>query len=160
MREKRMTIRRFTRLWKLEMLFLQETKLKEVDNQVVHTLWFGDSLSFEFSSSIGLASGIITFWDKDFFELEYKIISSIFIVLIGTIKKLNFSCAVLNLYAPNDDGEHFLFWKNCLFCWVIWVCLFSLLVILMLLEQLMKKYELCIIIRQWISLIILLRSSI
>ncbi|XVF06563.1 hypothetical protein REPUB_Repub06bG0060100 [Reevesia pubescens] len=111
-REKRRFVRRVSLNWKLDLLFIQESKVKEVDQRFARSLWRDSLVSFEFSSSIGSTGGLISLWNNDFFEVESKFISHRFILLIGIIKQWKFRYGFVNLYSPNDDGERAIFWDD------------------------------------------------
>ncbi|GMI83371.1 hypothetical protein HRI_002006400 [Hibiscus trionum] len=104
--EKKATVRNLVKKTRAKILFLQESKLQEVNGKIAGQL-FGKHSSFNycFSSSIGSAGGIITSWDPDFFEIENRLIDRNYIILIGKLVKENIRCCLVNVYASNDDSH-------------------------------------------------------
>ncbi|XVF32052.1 hypothetical protein REPUB_Repub17cG0048600 [Reevesia pubescens] len=98
-------MRHVVNMLKLEMLLIQESKLNEVDDWVIRSLWGSFAGSFEFSSSLGSARGIISIWKEDFFELNFKVVAQRYILLVGEIKSLSFKCGFENVYAPKDGDR-------------------------------------------------------
>ncbi|XVE94527.1 hypothetical protein REPUB_Repub02eG0016400 [Reevesia pubescens] len=93
-------------------ILLQETKLQQVDDFIVRSLWGTSNISWEFSGSLGASGGLITLWDENFFRLESKFIAQRYILLVGTLIPLNLKCILGNIYAPNDDNERLLLWDE------------------------------------------------
>ncbi|XVF06433.1 hypothetical protein REPUB_Repub06bG0047700 [Reevesia pubescens] len=111
-KEKRRTIHRINSEWKPDVLMLQETKLNVVDKKLLRALGFYDEVNFEFSSSEGSSGELILIWKNIFFDIEFKIISRRYIVVIGSIKPLKLKCGLVNVYASNDDGERSFSWDE------------------------------------------------
>ncbi|XVF45255.1 hypothetical protein PTKIN_Ptkin02bG0190500 [Pterospermum kingtungense] len=60
----------------------------------------------------GNAGGLISAWREEVFSVQSKIVSQRYIVLIGTLKECDFHCAIVNVYAPNDDRDRAFFWEE------------------------------------------------
>ncbi|XVF78437.1 hypothetical protein PTKIN_Ptkin14bG0133000 [Pterospermum kingtungense] len=110
--EKKRAVRRLLSRGKVDMLLLQESKLKEVTPRLSSWLFGNIGFISEFVLSDGNSGGLITCWKDEFFSMESKILSQQFILLIGTIKEVNLRCGICNVYAPNDDGDRLLLWKE------------------------------------------------
>ncbi|XVF61990.1 hypothetical protein PTKIN_Ptkin08bG0180300 [Pterospermum kingtungense] len=82
----------------------------EEDSGEARWLWGNESISSEFILSQGNSGGLVTVWKDNFFEVEHKIMSQRFLLLIGVVKNIGFRCGVGNIYAPNDDVERNEFW--------------------------------------------------
>ncbi|XVE81889.1 hypothetical protein DITRI_Ditri15bG0102300 [Diplodiscus trichospermus] len=110
--EKKRAVKKLVSKGKLNMLFLQETKLKNTSVRL--SRWLRGSSFFRgvFVDAEGTAGGLVTCWDENFFEEESRITSNRFILLIGFIKSINLRCGFMNLYAPNDDAERMNFWNE------------------------------------------------
>ncbi|XVF38449.1 hypothetical protein REPUB_Repub20aG0103100 [Reevesia pubescens] len=80
-------------------------KLMDMNQRVIHSLGKMVNMRWEFSKSVGATSGLISIWSNEAFILEEKIISTGMIVLIRWLKKLKLRCGLVNVYAPNDEGE-------------------------------------------------------
>ena len=74
--------------------------------------WGKNVVQGEFASSVGASGGLITLWEEDFFEVESKIISQRYILLVGVLKLLKLKCEFGNIYAPNYHGEKQLLWEE------------------------------------------------
>uniref|UniRef100_A0A2N9EUT4 Uncharacterized protein n=1 Tax=Fagus sylvatica TaxID=28930 RepID=A0A2N9EUT4_FAGSY len=62
--QKRESVRYWLRSWKCGVICLQETKLAEVDLQVVRSLWDNSFVGWEFLPAVRSAGGVILLWDK------------------------------------------------------------------------------------------------
>ncbi|KAL4379088.1 hypothetical protein GQ457_02G028950 [Hibiscus cannabinus] len=105
-REKKAAVRNLFLAYKPRVPFLQESKLQSVEGKLVRYLCGGASdFSFVHSPSEGSSGGIISLWDQNYFGLESSTIHKSYIVLLGSIIPLQFKCALVNIYAPNDNAE-------------------------------------------------------
>ncbi|XVF29354.1 hypothetical protein REPUB_Repub15cG0113500 [Reevesia pubescens] len=50
------------------MVLLQETKLKKCDNLLISRLWPFDEVDWLFSAADGESGGLISIWDRKFFD--------------------------------------------------------------------------------------------
>ena len=94
------------------MVFIQESKLEEVNPRVWRFLTGHGQFSGEFVSSVRAAGGLITLWNEKFFSLEQKIVANRFLLVVGIIGSRNLRCGFGNIYAPNDDTERQAFWAE------------------------------------------------
>ncbi|KAK9024606.1 hypothetical protein V6N11_004764 [Hibiscus sabdariffa] len=85
--------------------FFQETKLDQVNGNFSRKLWGNVNCGMVFSSAIGSAGGLISFWDTDFFSVSNKIINRRFIVLVGTLREGNHRFGFVNVCGPSSDVE-------------------------------------------------------
>jgi hypothetical protein len=61
---KRLKIRNLLSTWKVDIVCLQETKLKMVSDQLVHSLWRCPHKEWCHVDSIGASGGILLMWDR------------------------------------------------------------------------------------------------
>ena len=54
-----------------------------VDYRVIRSIWGKNVVQGEFAPWAGASGGLITLWEDDFFEVESKIISQRYILLVG-----------------------------------------------------------------------------
>ncbi|XVF74334.1 hypothetical protein PTKIN_Ptkin13bG0102100 [Pterospermum kingtungense] len=94
---------------KFNLFFIQETKIKEDEPRLHRRIWGNVPISWEFVTSDGNSGGLISYWRDEFFHVDFKHVSSRFILLIGTIKRTNFKRGFGNVYAPNDDSDRVAF---------------------------------------------------
>ncbi|XVF70808.1 hypothetical protein PTKIN_Ptkin11bG0191400 [Pterospermum kingtungense] len=103
--EKRRAVRRLFSKGKLDAIFIQESKIKEVRQRLVRWLWGNIDVTCEFVVVDGNAGGLISCWNNNFFSVEAKFVSQRYILLIGVLQEINFRCGLDNVYAPNDESE-------------------------------------------------------
>ena len=65
---KRLRIKHMLKLWKPDIICLQETKLELITIVIVRSLWRCHHVDWMFLGSIGASSGIQLMWDKRFVE--------------------------------------------------------------------------------------------
>ena len=68
-RNKRKVIKALIRSQKVDLLCLQETKIQEMSQGVIHSLGVGRFLGWGAVSARGVAGGVVVFWDKRVLEL-------------------------------------------------------------------------------------------
>ena len=66
--DKCLRIRNLIRLWKADLVYLQETKLGEVDRSLIKSLWGCPHLDWLSLGSNGASEGILLIWDKRVLE--------------------------------------------------------------------------------------------
>ncbi|KAL4341551.1 hypothetical protein GQ457_08G025710 [Hibiscus cannabinus] len=64
-----------------------------------------DRFNVVFSASNGAYGGLISIWDPEFFNCESNRVERNIIVLIVKLRKINYKCALINVYGQNIDGE-------------------------------------------------------
>ncbi|OMO71257.1 reverse transcriptase [Corchorus capsularis] len=95
----------------LEMVFIQESKLSRDSKTLIKLVWGKGGCSGDMNSE-GASSGLVTVWKDDFFEKEFAIMRSRFIVVVGVLKSNGVRVGFGNFYAPNDDAERVLFFHE------------------------------------------------
>lgn len=97
---KRSSLRKIINTKKPHFTFLQETKLESIDQKIIKTCWNSDDSSWEFSPASGKSGGILSVWDKKYFNLESIKIEKHWIAMCGVILSKNFKCMLINVYNP------------------------------------------------------------
>ena len=92
--EKRKVIKNFIRIHRVDMICLQETKVQEMNIEMVHSLGVGRFLNWTALNAEGSAGGILLIWDKSRISLGDS--------LVG-----NFS--VSRLFRMEEDGFQWVF---------------------------------------------------
>ncbi|KAL4313034.1 hypothetical protein GQ457_01G003880 [Hibiscus cannabinus] len=101
--EKRTEVRKLIHSSKASIVFLQETKLRKMEPNILKGICGrASNLRVIFSPSIDSAGGLISLWDPNFFNLEFSMIEQSFILMSGKFLANNFNCILINVYAPND----------------------------------------------------------
>ena len=62
---------------KISFLSLQETKMEEMDVNVVRSLWGNMDFEFRHSPSVGNSGGILCVWNKSFFFIKLMLLCQI-----------------------------------------------------------------------------------
>ncbi|XP_028052944.1 uncharacterized protein LOC114257381 [Camellia sinensis] len=86
---------------KVELLMMQETKTKSMNDYFVRSLWPSENFEFMLVDSDGSAEGLICVWNPEVFQLKDCCSTRNFILLSGVFHQ-SFECVVVNLYAPNE----------------------------------------------------------
>lgn len=68
---------------KPDIIFVQETKLENVERIVVQRLWARGDFEFACSNLERASGGLLTIWNRDFFRVENFILHRSFILLEG-----------------------------------------------------------------------------
>ncbi|KAL4383150.1 hypothetical protein GQ457_15G021490 [Hibiscus cannabinus] len=116
--EKRAAVKSILARTKAKIMFVQESKVQNVDVSLLNQLCGTHNNSkFLLSASNGSAGGLITIWDSTFFECESHVINPNFIVMYGKCLLNNLHFVLANVYGPNEVEKRRLFFcelKNCL----------------------------------------------
>ena len=67
---KRSQIKNVLKLWKGEVICLQETKLETVSRAIVRSLWCNRFADWKFLESEGASAGVLIMWDKRVAEVQ------------------------------------------------------------------------------------------
>ena len=111
MREKRCKVKNLVRKQNVDMLLLQETKLKETRPTLIKSIWGNAELEYVHVDADGSAGGIITVWRPDFFKLTSACCSRNFVLISGIILP-DFPCTILNVYGPSTVLERRGVWAS------------------------------------------------
>jgi exonuclease III len=109
---KRLRIKHMLKLWKPDIICLQETKLELITNAIVRSLWRCHHVDWMFLGSNGASGGILLMWDKRCVEK-----------LKDAVGIYSVSCKFKNVadqkvwmytgvYGPNADRERSLMWDE------------------------------------------------
>ncbi|XP_057469671.1 uncharacterized protein LOC130758752 [Actinidia eriantha] len=104
MREKRNKVKILVKKQNVDMLLLQETKLKELRPILIKSIWGNAEHEYVHIDADGSAGGIITVWRPDFFKLISSCCSRNFVLISGIILP-DFPCTILNVYGPNTVSK-------------------------------------------------------
>ncbi|KAK8317082.1 hypothetical protein V6Z11_A13G083800 [Gossypium hirsutum] len=76
-------VNKLVRLHRVDVCFLQETKLEEVSRENISKMWGDDNIDFRFTTAVGRSGRLITIWDKASFMLKKDMCSNRLIVIEG-----------------------------------------------------------------------------
>ncbi|GKC46245.1 RNA-directed DNA polymerase, eukaryota [Tanacetum coccineum] len=83
--------------------FDQKTKSEVFDDFSIRSLWSKPYIDYEYSSSVGASSGILSMWDNRFFSLEQKFSHRNFVGTIRSWVGISVKVGFINVYAPQDS---------------------------------------------------------
>ncbi|GMI63837.1 hypothetical protein HRI_000053000 [Hibiscus trionum] len=111
--EKKYALRNLVRSNKPQVMFIQETKKQELEDILIKFCCGHDMSTRVLSSpSVGASGGLATIWSNNFFEKEAELVSRNFILLQGHLKFFKVKCNLINIYAPNDQGERLIVFRE------------------------------------------------
>ncbi|KAK8644374.1 hypothetical protein V6N13_123683 [Hibiscus sabdariffa] len=108
---KRMAIRKVLQQQSVEMVFLMETKLEQISDELVKGIWWTDSFSFIASPSTGLSGGILVIWELGRFDICESRIDRNFILLSGDWRIESWKCDMVVIYAPCEVNAQLDLWR-------------------------------------------------
>jgi hypothetical protein len=62
--KKRVVLKNWLRKWKVDVVYLQETKLDKVDGRVIHSIWGNRFVGWKVLNAVNTAGGVLLLWDK------------------------------------------------------------------------------------------------
>ncbi|XP_041012226.1 exodeoxyribonuclease-like [Juglans microcarpa x Juglans regia] len=101
-RNKRLCIKSLLRSWKIDVVCIQETKLRTVDRRLIRNLWGCLYVGWSYLPSEGAAEGVLLMWDKRVVEVTEE--------CIGTYSVANLFKNVVD--GPNSDSERRRLWEE------------------------------------------------
>lgn len=111
-RVKRSSLRKIISSHDPTFVFIQETKMEEINLRIIKTCWKSDDIEWIYSPSAGTSGGILSIWDKSAFTIESNIVTRNWIAINGSFPSLNFQCSLINLYNPCDVASRAEVWAE------------------------------------------------
>ncbi|XWS28371.1 hypothetical protein CRYUN_Cryun25bG0062600 [Craigia yunnanensis] len=71
------------------MIFIQKTKLSQVDDSLCKCLWGSGNFMFSLFGSNGVSGGILFIWEENFFLMESFLTTFKFVLIQSVVKPLN-----------------------------------------------------------------------
>ena len=110
--QKRESVKYWLRNWKCDVVCLQETKLAEVDLQLVRSLWGNSFVGWEFLPAVGSAGGVILLWDKRVVERLDSVVKTFSISCLWKGVSDSFVWVGTGLYGPCTDVLRSELWEE------------------------------------------------
>ncbi|GMJ04237.1 hypothetical protein HRI_004092900 [Hibiscus trionum] len=110
--EKVKAVSRVCRESRAEFIFLQETKIQDINPVLSRTLMGRINFELVHMPSVGSAGGLILLWDKDSLSMEKVIVDARAIILVGRLLAVNRNVGLINVYAPNSLMERRSFFSS------------------------------------------------
>ncbi|KAG6636557.1 hypothetical protein CIPAW_11G119300 [Carya illinoinensis] len=109
---KRLRIRSLLRQWKVDIICLQETKLKQITRRTIQSIWGCQYVGWAYLPSDGALGGILVMWDKRVVENIDKFVGEYFVGCLFKNSEDGFEWAFAGVYGPNLEGEWRLLWDE------------------------------------------------
>ena len=111
-REKRRRVHNSLRMWKGDVVCLQETKMESISTGVVRSIWGSPFVGWDFQAAEGASGGMLLMWDKRVVE-QLDVAKGVFTL------SCKFKCMESDLewmysgvYGPNRDSDKNLLWEE------------------------------------------------
>ncbi|XP_057458406.1 uncharacterized protein LOC130749124 [Lotus japonicus] len=111
-RAKRRVIRELVTQNQVEVLCIQETKIQRVDRRICSQLWGDSNFEWKAVQAINRGGGLVTVWNSSSFTIEECVEGRGFLGLIGTWKKSQQKCVLVNVYSPCDMAGKRALWSD------------------------------------------------
>lgn len=108
-KEKRSKIKKMVKDRRVDILFLQETKLKSVNNVFINSIWGHSDFDFMEVDSIDSAGGLLCIWNSNVFKMLDVCSNRNFLLLSGILDS-DFVCNLVNVYSPCAASERRKLW--------------------------------------------------
>nr|KAJ0187389.1 hypothetical protein LSAT_V11C900461260 [Lactuca sativa] len=95
-----------------ESVGFQETKSRDIINNLDRQIWGSPNFKCEVIDPDGLSGGIASFWDPSLFQASEAIKGEGFLAIKGVWLGLRKSCCFVNVYAPQEPIRKRSLWNN------------------------------------------------
>ena len=103
-KDKRLQIRNPIRIWRADVICLQETKMKLITRGFIKSIWGCHHVDWVYLSSIGTSSGILVMWDRRVVEKLEEAVGDFSVSCRFRNVGDNFEGAFSGVYGPNVAG--------------------------------------------------------
>ncbi|PWA41096.1 hypothetical protein CTI12_AA559940 [Artemisia annua] len=97
---------------KLDVVGIQETKLRNLDNRLINKLWGSDDVDFVKLDAVGRSGGILTKWDTRVFNKVQVIYDHGFVAVMGKWVGVEKAVGLVNAYGPRNENERVALWDK------------------------------------------------
>jgi exonuclease III len=111
-REKRLQIKNLIKMWKADVICLQETKLELVSRSLVKSLWGCHYVDWAVIGSVGASGGILVMWDRRVVEKVEEAIGQYSVSCKFQNVEDQFEWAFSGVYGPNTDSDRHFMWDE------------------------------------------------
>ncbi|GKU93781.1 hypothetical protein SLEP1_g7347 [Rubroshorea leprosula] len=109
---KRRAVRELIRKEKVEMIFLQETKLEQINDKLVYSIWGSENCEWLMKAAQGSAGGILSIWNPKFFRMHKKLEGTGFCGMTGFWGVDQIPCSFGNIYSSCNRQEKWQMWSE------------------------------------------------
>jgi exonuclease III len=109
---KRIRTRNLIRMWKADVICLQETKLEVIDSRMVRSIWGSLYVDWASLGSNEASGGILVMWDKRVVERMEEAVGTLSLSLKFKNIADQFDWMFTGIYGPNIDTERAVVWEE------------------------------------------------
>jgi hypothetical protein len=102
--QKRELVKYWLRNWRCDVVCLQETKLAEIDLQLVRSLWGNSFVDWEMLPATGTAGGVLLLWDRRVLEKLDFVVCQFSVSCLWKTLADGLDWVGTGLYGPTADG--------------------------------------------------------
>ena len=111
-RDKRLQIKNLIRMWRADIICMQETKMELITRGFVRSLWGCHYVDWVYLGSLGASGGILVMWDSRVVENLEEAVGHYSVSCRFKNVGDNFEWAFTSVYGPNVDRERRLLWEE------------------------------------------------
>nr|CCA66180.1 hypothetical protein [Beta vulgaris subsp. vulgaris] len=111
-RMKRASLRKLIAINNPGCVFVQETKMENINARLMRTCWKSNEIEWIFSPSRGSSGGILAIWDKNIFNANSNVIHQSWIAISGIFSTDQFECTLITVYNPCEIAARSEVWKQ------------------------------------------------
>ncbi|GLT28567.1 hypothetical protein SLA2020_034900 [Shorea laevis] len=97
---------------KVEILFIQETKLETIDNRLCKMIWDSENFEWVAQSAKGTSGGMLIIWNSSMFKYLNTFQGDGFLGVFGLSGSENIPCYLVNIYSSQDLACKRRLWDN------------------------------------------------
>ncbi|KAL9675958.1 hypothetical protein QQ045_004167 [Rhodiola kirilowii] len=113
-RKKQQAVRILRSRFRMDMILIQESKIRKFDERVAEALWGNEKSSYGFVDAEGSKGGLITLWDPDFLKFSREVKGRGFLLVHGSVEhnQIQILMNIVNVYAPIGEKEKLKLWEE------------------------------------------------
>ena len=102
--DKRKVIKNFLRTHRVDLVCLQETKVQEMNNDMVRSIGVGRFLNRKALNAEGSAGGILLLWDNSRISMVDSVVGSFFVSCLFRMVEDGYQWAFFEVYDPVEKS--------------------------------------------------------
>ncbi|KAF5477381.1 hypothetical protein F2P56_004026 [Juglans regia] len=113
-------IRSLLRSWKIDIVCLQETKLRGIDRNIIRRLWGCSFVGWCYLASSWASGGVLVMWDKRVVEMVEDCTGSYSMAVIFRNIEDGWRWAFAGVYGPNVNSDRSSLWEELAGLYSLW----------------------------------------
>ncbi|GLT88307.1 hypothetical protein SLE2022_063400 [Rubroshorea leprosula] len=109
---KKREIRDLVAKQKVDVLFVQETKMEKIDRCLCRMVWDSDNFEWVAQPANGTLGGILIIWNANVFKKIGYLEGAGFLGVVGNWGDENVPCYLVTVYSPCDLASKRILWEN------------------------------------------------